>query len=641
MLRERDLDDLLRDAPGVIDEALAVALAGVPDRPTLADMQLVIDPTGAGLSLAALLLATLKDLRALGGMESVLRQRGLLGATGRRTSAAKPSRGAIGDLPMEAITQSGFNLEKTPGFVVRALAFRCRILVGNVAAGSGALVSPRLVLTAAHVVESMAADAPSRTGLKVWASDGLKYAAHVVWSVGCHPDEHNGRLPPKGKGRRHFDAALLQLDRPLGRMLGTMDLPPHPVVWTGTGHFGLVHFPKGREPGWAPGAIRRTGPKDERQFHNVNTDGGSSGGPGFDNEYTFLGLHQGRWAQFKRIVPYDLYADDPQFCGHIQNDHTPDHPWSLDGSLEGVPIIGRSLFYDALQRIVDGKTPMLRGIWVRRGDQSTTHGLAFSHHMLKGFLGALVSVASPSQHRVFRLAPELASTDLIGTLATTAGLTEPVAPHGTTSGQATAVTVDRERAAWLAAALQAAAVAQGMTTWIYFDNPTTGLTTEMQTQLEHLVAAVLAQPQLRLVLAGMETYRLVSVKFARPEEASDAPMPGVLVELIGHFTKGDVLTTAGAVSRGLGLNWSPDVIDLIVDRALHGIPPGDLDRIPLDHLEAVGKALLGEAAIDFRRKSRAATAAPTMGSAALAPPQSPSAGQQPLPRPPDTHPGAP
>ncbi|OYX44850.1 MAG: hypothetical protein B7Z02_03260 [Rhodobacterales bacterium 32-67-9] len=482
-----------------------------------------------------------------------------------------------------------FDEAKLARFSLQSRGFRCRIKVNGRIMGSGALISPRLVITADHVIEKPEGSAGDPV-IEVIASDGLSYPARVAFALPPHENERTGKLPPVTAAATHCDVALLRLDHALGRRYAQAELPPAPVACGGKGPFILVHFPGGKASGISFGEVERTSADDLRQAHTAKAANGSSGGPGFDAEFRFIGLHQGILGRIKRIVPFDRFAANDDFRAALQKDREARFLWSLDGSPDGHIVIGRQDFFDALTAMVEGDAPALKGIWVRRQNIALSTGLSFSHEMLVAFLDG-----DRAGHRVFRIPTGFDVPDLIAEVhrqafdAGAAGATPGVQEHETTR-----VAHDEDRARTLAGALEEAAIAAGETWWFFLDNPPSGLLHETQVQLEHLVRALLARPHLRLVLSGFETYELVEQMFETVAEARAAALPGLLAEHVGEFGPADVRLTAAEMSRAMGYGWSADVIDRIVKLALAGLPASG-GRYAAEHVGAVAEKLRDEA----------------------------------------------
>src|SRR5690606_30345307 len=252
-----------------------------------------------------------------------------------------------------------FDEEKLAAFALRSKSFRCRVRVNGKVTGCGALVSPRLVLTAQHVIATANGAAPR---LEVEGPDGRRHPATVALAVPPHEAEKTGGLPPAEGAATHSDVALLRLDVPLGRRYAQVDLPPTPVPCNGKSAFVLVHFPGGKASGISFGEIDRSDCHAVRHAPAANGGDGSAGGPGFDAEFRVLGLHQGRLGRVKRIVPFERFSASADFRARIEGDRQVRYLWSLDGSPEGHLVIGRQTYFDALAAIAAGEAPALRGI---------------------------------------------------------------------------------------------------------------------------------------------------------------------------------------------------------------------------------------------------------------------------------------
>jgi hypothetical protein len=489
---------------------------------------------------------------------------------------------AAPDIAIGQVTEGGFDLAELGRFAYSAKAFRCRILIDGASQGSGAFVSPRLVLTAAHVIETVT---PNQR-LEVLAEDGARYIARKVWHLPCHPDEHTGELPPANTADTHADAALLKLLHPVGLRLAAIGLPQTlDPRWTGPRHLFLVHFPQGEDTGGSPGRVwRNLG--DLRLVHDIATEPGSSGGPGFNRLLQFVGLHQGRLngGNTRRLVPFDRFAANATFRNEITADSRVRAFWSLDGSPNGHLVLGRSLFVDAARALALGELPMLAGLWVRRADIDTPMGLPFTHRILRALLQGLGLAAD-----VTLIPTEQASGDLLANIDTLTAAHPSEARAGVRGDETTLTASDADRAMALMERLGALAAA-GRQQWLFFENPPEGLGQRVQFQLEHIVRLALRTAGVRIVLAGFETYGLVDTRFESIADAETSTRPGLLVEILGDTPVADIRATLTEACRDTGLDWSPDIVRHEVDQAIAGLSVSG-DRLKAEHLTTVAGRL--------------------------------------------------
>lgn len=533
------------------------------------------------ITLAEMLSQTLERDNLTGEFISVLRN---------RAPKLLPVDGfAVDDvIDARAVADPHVDPAKLAEFSSIADARRCRIRIRVAGgqrpadSGSGILVGRRLVLTAAHVIADGLQDPQSLTfgaaggatvSIVVTDINGEDYAAWPVFLSPPHARELAGQRAPRSAYRTHSDVALLRLFKPIGRAhkFGHFEFDGTAPPRTGTRRLWLLHFPAGQHIGYTQSAYRRSSADAMYLPHCAPTEGGSSGGAGFSGEFRYLGHHQaGRIAgNGGRIVPFERYADNAEFTAQISADRPPEYLWSTDESPEGHFIIGRNTYFDALAAMIENKAPDLRGIWVRRIDSTLPPtGLSFGHAMLRAYLDAY-----DSDDQIHRVSTDLVSDDLLSEI--NARLFGPDRPLLATAGvrpdETSLAASARDRAVTLATRLDDTAAASGVTHWIYFDNPPSGLSHEAQVQMEHLVSEILTRRHLRLILSGFETFTLRTRLYATIREARDQGQPGLLVEHIGEFTREDVYQTVAAMSDSLGLGWTKDVIDLAVRRALDGL----------------------------------------------------------------------
>lgn len=477
-----------------------------------------------------------------------------------------------------------FDLDAVGTFAPRAAAFRCRIEIGGQDEGSGAFVSKSLVLTAGHVVErhvaaNQAADAlPAHAKLSVRASDGVRYTARCVWYSPVHAEEREGRLPPAAEADAHLDVAVLRVGLPLGLSYGYADLPEEPVEWTGARLMTLVHYPAGKVRGFTRGRVLREAATDIRLPHDIDTSGGSSGGPAFDHKFRFIGIHQGRWDKFRKLVPHGQFADEPEFVDVLKRDRAPPrYLWSLQDDLDGQIIIGRGVFFEALTHMLENPAGTLRGIWLRRIDQSVTTGLSFSLEMLDAFLqNRRLPSDPPGAHRTWRIPIGLEDTDPIQDIARQVLGAQAAAAHaGVRPGETSGTATDRARAGDLLEDIQRRAAAAGRTEWLFFEGPPEGALSERaQKQFEALAEQSIPLANLRLILAGFEQYRLPVVLYETVAAGRADRRRGLLIDRLDRFDLADVKVTLRAMHASLlnDDNPAPNKISDMADEIVRNVP---------------------------------------------------------------------
>ncbi len=555
-----------------------IALFPSPDAPLSLDAIALGVEEEDGEDLPDVLLATLHKFGKVPHFISYLRARGADPMPRKRNRIFAENIARFTGIEIGEPQHKDFDFDALGAFAPRAEAFRCRIALDNTPEGSGAFVAPNLVLTASHVLDRFYAQRPDNAPpprLGIIASDGIHYPASCVQKWPYFEGEINGDLPPNGAADTHMDVALLRVFMPLGQTYGRIDTDCTPPDFVGPELFTLVHYPDGRESGFMSGSIRRDGPEVSRLPHDIDTEGGSSGGPGFDRNFNFLGIHQGRWKNVRRLVPFERFCQEPKFRELISQNSKLRTLWSLDRNIEGPLIIGRRQFITALAAMVDNPESRLRGVWIRREDTSSIGGLGFSFDMLQAYLIQHGSPDAHPPHRCIRISPTLRTTDLLSDLAVLALGAEraSTASGGTSSGEATGVAEQDSRASALIRTLQEQAMKDGQTWWFFFDNPPNGLSPEAQVQFEHIARHLPTQANLRLILAGYETYRLAPLRFGNVMEAETARRAGLLLEELGPFTRSDVQATINAMITSLSpeSDLLPPRLNEMTDRSLQGL----------------------------------------------------------------------
>jgi hypothetical protein len=323
-----------------------------------------------------------------------------------------------------------------------ALDLVCRININGQQVGTGVLVRPSLIATAAHVIMELATRQPDGTlranedsGRQLTvtfgdfdrlavpgaaAATGTTAELHTDWLAWGSPPTLIEEMPVLAEVRDivgiaapegPWDVALLRLAaarRPTPPQLAA-DPPPTPA-WV-----HLLHHPHGTQQQGEP-LLWSTGSLDEvlgrppvRYLHDANTLGGSSGAPVFDREWRIVALHQGgarclqRAADSatlpatarNRAVPVQYWSDKIDAVRPV--DDTPYVQHLLDAPAEvpyPYPVIGRRDTQRRLWRgLPDGAEAPDR-LLIVRGRPGT--GLRFTKRLVRamvegsgGVVGAL------------------------------------------------------------------------------------------------------------------------------------------------------------------------------------------------------------------------------------------------------------
>jgi len=264
--------------------------------------------------------------------------------------------------------------------MIQACDHVCHISVKGSHSGTGVLIRPNLVVTAAHVVESLVnAEKKQKPGsvgkLKIsfFDADDLKDDGSVTAAQPALATLHEDWLvfyspPAPVDGRQNiddvtgisasagpWDFALIRLAAPpRAGLRGYQLCPDDPPDVT----FGMhvLHHPA--TPGGAPerllwsiGDMKRAlgiGEKPVRWLHDANTDKGSSGAPCFDNTWRLVAIHQAgsdsvqTLNQSNRAVPVYGWAKDVDTLAQ-QRDVTPYLSFVTDETRVGTPVFGRRL----------------------------------------------------------------------------------------------------------------------------------------------------------------------------------------------------------------------------------------------------------------------------------------------------------
>jgi V8-like Glu-specific endopeptidase len=188
------------------------------------------------------------------------------------------------------------------------------IKIGNVpdsqkkSAGTGFLVSPTLLLTAAHVIESLVENGKQRPGSEDQAIvefHNRLQAPQGVWPVRVRfapqwlvcmspPNGSNGRidLTPAEEAGKKLDFALIELSEPAGDITGVVDIaePPDPQA---PGRLAVIGYTGGTACAFDDRELEEFDAAACRLRHLSNTEAGMSGGPCLDVEGRVIGVHEG------------------------------------------------------------------------------------------------------------------------------------------------------------------------------------------------------------------------------------------------------------------------------------------------------------------------------------------------------------
>jgi len=175
--------------------------------------------------------------------------------------------------------------------------------------GTGFLVGPDLVLTAAHVVASLMDGDVPRAGSEQDASiefhNQLEGAG--MWPVRSRlrpsPDWLISKSPQDGMGAqiggnppeqtaKALDYALIQLSEPVGSSIGVVDIvdPPHPHK---SDRLTVIGYGGGSECLYDDHVIEEHDLVSHRIRHEVSTVEGMSGGPCLDGDGRAVAIHEG------------------------------------------------------------------------------------------------------------------------------------------------------------------------------------------------------------------------------------------------------------------------------------------------------------------------------------------------------------
>lgn len=482
--------------------------------------------------------------------------------------------------PIQAAKESlsSYESHKLADFLIRLDSFRCVIQVDGEVKGSGILVGPNSVLTAWHVIAKKQPGAVQKVLPKIHVvlADGRRIAvAKLAASSPCADIEwppNAGRAPnDDNEAVDRHDVALLHLYKPAGIHLSYATLASPPYAFNGPAGVMLVGYPEGEWRGVEFAKLQQLANLTARWGYNVTDNRpGSSGGGCFDNNFFLVGIHQGRWQGYGRLVPLICFHHQVQQA--IVDDEVPPLLWSLDGSPQSNLIVARDDFFIGYQAAMRGP-PRARGLWIRRMD--LTHGvsgLPFSYQIL-----ASLVERSPST-RLMRVSFDTIVHDLpleIARRAAQAGLTvqAPLARAGAGVDQTEPEAMIADRARRIAVSLNEQAYAQGIRLWVFFDHPAVVFGDEPRWALCAFVEQAMSLDNLRIVLAGFEAIQMPGVQFDAPGDALGSGAPGLMVEYLGDLNEQDVRHFIDTATRDLKRPISREYLDEWLEEALEDLQP--------------------------------------------------------------------
>lgn len=463
-------------------------------------------------------------------------------------------------------------------FFARRAGSRCRIEIDGKVVGSGCVIGPTLVLTAAHVL-TLDPAAVEFMNVEVIFSDGRReaVAARPVELAQVSPFDLPDQAPDSSADyAEDHDYALLRLARPSGSRYYNVPLPTN--CWRGSigATIFVAHYPNGTDRGIGPGQLLSISDPDARWRHDVVTAPGSSGGPCFNNKFDLIGLHQGQWPPSRRLVPISLSIK--KLRKWVAEDRTPPFLWSLTGDLSGDLVIGRDDLFEAFSHMANRRT-RLRGLRVRRlRPEGSDMGLGFTVQILQALIER-----NAAEHRLLYYdwpMPPAPGFDFLADFEQRvlragwlSGASKSDANDGVRLGETGRASAVQARAECLAQTLHAAAEQQAKTSWLVFGNAA-GTLGEAREALEALIRAVLVWPDLRVVMIGLETLGTPGDEFdfAAASTLSSEGSGAFLVEWFGEFSRTNLIETLRRSGNAAGKPQPDSVLSNMADVILDGIP---------------------------------------------------------------------
>jgi V8-like Glu-specific endopeptidase len=179
----------------------------------------------------------------------------------------------------------------------------CRIVVGRERAprGTGFLVGPDLLMTAAHVFDDVEASSLGFIFNNIVLNGGLTSNQEISCGLAKEWEFDRGR--PKGPpSPNDIDYVIVRLDQKIGDEVvkgtnskrGFIGLPSNPTALDEGIVLNVVQYPAAEQISFASGRILKEDPEiRNRVFYTASTLDGSSGAPVFDDQLGLVALHVG------------------------------------------------------------------------------------------------------------------------------------------------------------------------------------------------------------------------------------------------------------------------------------------------------------------------------------------------------------
>ena len=448
--------------------------------------------------------------------------------------------------------------------MLRACDYVCQINIKGEHKGTGVLVRPTLVATAAHVVWDLVE--PQRDGTLRARPDSLKDLVVLFNDVedylpestkttrrdpelaAPHPDwlAWGSQPTTNERSRALFDVRNIEginnHDGPWDLALIRLAAPrptasPELVSVSGRRYeINVLHHPArasgGSEPLlWSIGMVDEPlGDPAVRALHNANTLGGSSGAPVYDSKWRIVALHQGGSRDLQS------HADAAGLCDTDRNRAVPVGCWSTKLDLIEMmtdevpylpyPVIGRRATQERIWRGMRFNATAAERLLIIRGEPGT--GLKYTKRLVRELVlphspgvAAALDVSNMLQDDV-----ETFAHRIVGALAAELRLPDPA---GTTTKQND---VRNAIAPSLGAKLET--LAGDRPTWLVLEGFEHAGTTE-QSGVNNLLLSLIQNleqhPSLRLVLVGWQQTTpesfAVSVEDLAPPTAEDIVHAGL------------------------------------------------------------------------------------------------------------------